>query len=211
MAFSVYLHENFRGYIDKYPDDPLKWRPNIQCDIDLNSIDVFVSTKQIFAISAWLQNFNFIQRKMKYHQLIEEMKDRRPKCDMDGSKNRAVWWRYLIDCAIRHNRNKKKNRFKLENIVNFEARKKDYMELYKRKMRPHQYRYWIKGLDSTEQKELSQYEMAFPFSQILMFRALAIAELKKEMEKRDKYQEDLKEKGKQRIVICYKVFYYTKS
>lgn len=192
IGFHVYLHENFRGYIEKYPDDPTKWRPNIECDINMQAMNIFISTKQIFAIAEWSKNYEFIKKNIKYHQLIEEMKMQKPSTN--NSKDYKLWWQYLIQCAMKKNKNAMGDKqFKLANIISFEYRKNRYTELYKRKMRPYKYRYWLLALDASEQEELRQFEIQFPHSQILMFRSLAIAELKREMEKRDEYQKRLKE------------------
>ena len=98
LKFNVFLHENFRGYIEKYPDEPHKWRPNVQCDVSLGMIDIYVSTKQMFALHSWSQNMDFIRMKVKYYKLIQEMKRQRPSIPVTGPNGRKLWWQYLIQC-----------------------------------------------------------------------------------------------------------------
>jgi len=194
LRFDVFLHENFRGYIEKYPDEPHKWRPNLSCDVELDGIDIYVSTKQMFALHSWAQNMEFIRKKVKYHKLIQQMKEARPSVPATTPKGRRAWWFYLFQCAMKRNKHKQKKEVDLRHIINFEIRKNRYKHLYKRKMAPYKYRYWLQPLDSMEKEELNKIETNFPYSQILVFRCLAIAELRKEMEKRDEYQAELQRK-----------------
>eukprot|EP01083_Nonionella_stella_P048777 130223_1 len=216
IEFNVFLHENFRGYIQKYPDEPSKWRPNVECDIELEMLDLLISTKQMFALHLWGKNWEIVKEKIRYHDLIEEMKHKRPQYGAKNAQDRKIWWQYLIECAFKQDRHVKgdESQFILKNIINFEYRKDRYVELYKRKMRPYKYRYWLKELDATETEELYQIEIAFPYSQILIFRCLAIAQLKKEMEKRDAFQEGLQQKKaeeQKNSFMITKLFYATQN
>lgn len=101
-----------------------------------------------------------------------------------------LWWQYagnVILSDIRENRKRKSWKYIFE-------RRKDrlkYISLFKRTKKTK----WQKPLSKEEQNELSELEKKLSFEDIIFFRSLADAELKKESENQkelEKYQKETK-------------------
>ena len=114
---------------------------------------------------------------------------------MSIKKDRRAWWQYCAQCVMSAHR--KARAIKMEQISwqfieGFKERNSRYAQLYKRKMRPSSLSNWLPVLDDDEKAEISKMEDTLPTDQILVFRSVAMAELKKQMQKREEFQTALK-------------------
>ncbi|ETO19652.1 ribonuclease [Reticulomyxa filosa] len=164
----------------------------------------------------------------KLEQVLLNTKKLRP---MEKPKTNAKgWWRYTSQCIIDLQRTAKNERSTtmMEDMVrsklndNFRNRKKTYMDLYKRKMRPAQHVSWLDDLNPQEVKKLEEmeerffvcffelleyyiYVYIFPIDQTLIFRSIAMAELKEALKKRETIQQEKMKEKEEKMKDSYRV------
>ena len=203
LSFIMYIHENIELYIHKYPNEYLKWKPKIECKLNVERLRVSLTQKQLNTIQLWSKSWKYVKAKMELEQVLNEMKKERPTIfNGDDTKNKKLWWQYVTKCIISLHKNAKEkslgkklngNGINWTLIENFEKNKNLYFDLYKRKMRPYSIKNWLKELNVDEIEQLSDLELnKLPIDQILIFRSLAIAELKEEMNKRTDFMQQQK-------------------
>ncbi|ETO29441.1 Ras guanine nucleotide exchange factor, partial [Reticulomyxa filosa] len=146
-------------------------------------------------------------------------------------KSARGWWRYTAQCIINLQRKTKSERkmtnehdpFSPQFIDSFRSRKKKYLELYKRKMRPVRHATWLPHLTPEELEELKEMEyrlvcfvlfyfichffffVLIPIDQTLIFRSIAMAELKEELKKREIFQQEKQREKEKKMRDSYRV------
>ena len=201
LSFIMHIHEHIELFIHRNPSNESAWRPRIECKINVDRLKMEMTQKQLNTVQLWQKWWKYVAAKIELKKVLHKMKKRRPP-KFEQKKNEKLWWQYVSQCIIalhqnaknraneKGESNKKNSKIDWNLILNFSKNKEKYCSLYKRKMRPSSIKNWLPELSEDEQSELSEMELnELPIDQILIFRSLAIAELKEEMNKRTDFIE----------------------
>ena len=204
LSFTLFITEDIELYLERFPDDPSRWRPRIECKLNVERLRVSLTQKQLQTLQLWSRSWKYVLAKMELEEVLSEMKRERPPAPYKHEDRRA-WWQYIARCIVSlHQKAKERSGSRtgfaekgwsgpsvLELIRCFASNKASYCALYKRKMRPHALRSWLLELTPSEREELEELELTkLPMDCVLILRSLAIAELREEMNKRTDFMEE---------------------
>ncbi|KYR02132.1 vacuolar protein sorting-associated protein 13 family protein [Tieghemostelium lacteum] len=159
--------------------------PKIISDCIFSQITVSLSSLQYRTILHVLQFTNEFLRDIKYLKY-------RPTTTVH--QNPKAWWKYVIQVHLEQIRQKY---FKRSWAYLLERRRDriQYIQLFKRSLPKIT---WLQPLTKDEQKAIQQLEDKLSFEDIIYFRSLAYAEIKKEAERNKQRKEFLDSKKSER-------------